>query len=123
MSNIFNFIIIKNKKPYLCQMKLFCYIFSFYIICLLAYPCQDYKNISCSNYKEECSSSTEHKEDNDCHSCPPFCVCNCCQVNTIVVLKVLLNSVNIDLIAEVRTIYKEISVKEIILTIWQPPKI
>ncbi|MEI7594767.1 MAG: DUF6660 family protein [Bacteroidota bacterium] len=99
-------------------MKILCYLLSIYIICLLGVPCQDTCDMS-DNHKTE--EPTSHDEK-DCHQCSPFCHCNCCHVNTIVSLKIILNAIETTPSVFV-SIYKEIPVKDIILHIWQPPKL
>ena len=101
-------------------MKYFCLIFSVYIIGLLAFPCQDDIDELFVNKTEK--STTSNHEHKDCHSCSPFCVCNCCQVNTIVVMKAVINAIVTRPTLFV-SIYKENPPKEIILPIWQPPKL
>jgi hypothetical protein len=99
-------------------MKWLSYIVSIYVFCLLAFPCQDDCILSASTETEH---STSH-DDKDCNSCSPFCFCNCCHVNTIVTFNaVLTNAVIIPTFFEI--IYKESFIKEIIFSIWQPPKI
>lgn len=101
-------------------MKIFCYLFTFYILYLLAYPCQDdIDELFIHKTEKSTDSGHEHK---DCHSCSPFCICNCCHVNTIVALKVIIKAVS-TLPSLFISIYKEDSPKEIILPIWQPPKL
>ena len=97
-------------------MKIICSIFSIYIICLLAYPCQD----SCVH--SDIKSTNHEQDDDDCHVCPPFCICNCCHVNTLITLKTILEKV-ITVPVLVVCIYKESSIKDIIHSIWQPPKL
>lgn len=85
----------------------------------MTYPCQDGGDILCMN-KTENSTNNNHT-DNDCHTCPPFCVCNCCHVNTIIALNESVNAIT-PIPVVVTYIYNVISLKDIILDIWQPPK-
>ena len=87
---------------------------------LLAYPCQDGREIA---EKTEKSTRHNHEDDGkDCHTCTPFCICSCCHVNTIVILKVFLEAA-VSVPTIYISIYKENPAKEIILPIWQPPKL
>ncbi|MFA6922929.1 MAG: DUF6660 family protein [Bacteroidales bacterium] len=99
-------------------MKLFCYIFLIYIINILVYPCRDNGNISFVN---KSANSNQNHDEQDCHTCPPFCICNCCQVNTITSLKMTIKTIKTIPIIFV-SIYKETPLKDIIFSIWQPPK-
>lgn len=101
-------------------MKIICYIFSIYIITLLTYPCQDGKDIASLNNTEQ--SANHSHNDKDCHTCPPFCVCNCCHVNTIITLKTYFKVIE-TIPVEIFSVYKVISLKDIVFSIWQPPKI
>ncbi|OFX17468.1 MAG: hypothetical protein A2033_12100 [Bacteroidetes bacterium GWA2_31_9] len=101
-------------------MKLFSFIFSIYIISLLVYPCQESSEISSHNTEQSQNTNHSHNEQ-DCHSCAPFCICNCCQVNTLTSLKVSVKAIPA-ILEKITFIYKETSVKDIVLTIWQPPK-
>ncbi len=101
-------------------MKLLCCIFSIYILSLLAVPCQDNGDTLFSD-KTERSANHSHN-DNDCHGCTPFCICNCCHVNTIIVLNVFINTAE-TVPTLFKSIYCEASVKDVIFAIWQPPKI
>jgi len=100
-------------------MKLFCYIISIYIIGLLLFPCQNNGDLSFTNKTEK--SANHNHEEQGCHTCPPFCVCDCCQVNTIISLKTIINSTETVPVLFI-CIYKETPLKDIILSIWQPPK-
>ena len=101
-------------------MKLLVYIFSIYIFSLLAFPCQDNCDHSSSDKMEK--STSHNHEDHDCHTCSPFCVCNCCHVNTIVTFNAIINSA-VTLPTFFYVFYKESFIKDIIFSIWQPPKI
>ena len=86
---------------------------------MLAYPCQDNCDDLCA-HKTEKASSHQHDE-NDCHSCSPFCFCNCCHVSTIVSYHAIINifeTIPVKLVS----IIKEVPIKDILLSIWQPPE-
>ncbi len=100
------------------MMKWLSYIVSIYIFSLLIFPCQDDCIFSATTETEH---STNH-DDQDCHSCSPFCVCNCCHVNTIITLSAIIKT-TVTIPTLFNVIYKESFIKDIIFSIWQPPKI
>lgn len=101
-------------------MKLLSIIFCVYILSLLAYPCQDEICVAHTSHAEKSSPHNHHEKD--CHTCSPFCVCNCCHTNTNVALNAV--SINVELpLAFIINTYKESPIKDISLSIWQPPKI
>ena len=101
---------------------MFVYIISFYIIILNTIPCVDDLGNSCS-HKQEIShnSNSNHKGEMQDH-CSPFCTCSCCatpilnQISLIHFECFTFTSKNI-------SIYKPTSLKELCVSIWQPPKI
>lgn len=101
-------------------MKVFGYILSIYILTLLAYPCQDDCNYLLTNNTNN-SENHNHNEHN-CNLCSPFCTCNCCHVSTIISLNIIIHKTStIPIFFDV--IFKDSFIKEIIFSIWQPPKI
>ena len=103
-------------------MKFVYCLFAMYIVFLLTIPCQDDFDFTISNSTQNKPPHNHDKDGHDCHTCSPFCVCNCCHANTIVALKSIFTHVeNVPTI--VACIYKEVTVEDIILTIWQPPKL
>jgi len=101
-------------------MKLFAYILSIYILTLLAYPCQDDCSYLLTNNTNNSASHTHSEQD--CNTCTPFCICNCCHVNTIITLKTYFKATE-TIPVVISSVYKVISLKDIIFSIWQPPKI
>jgi hypothetical protein len=103
-------------------MKLLCYILIIYVSGLITYPCKD----NCENVPgaktekvaDQHNDNTEHK----CHTCSPFCLCSCCQINLILALKPIIGiGETVPLI--LTSFYKEISIIEISSSIWRPPVI
>jgi len=100
-------------------MKILCYILSIYILSLLAYPCQDKCDHSYTHKTEKSTDQNHEKED--CHNCSPFCTCNCCSVSTILTFKAtIITSETIPVLFV--SVYKEAPLKDIVFSIWQPPK-
>jgi hypothetical protein len=109
-----------SLKYYFCQMKLLCYVLSFYIFSLVAIPCHDDANILLTQNIEK--STTHNQDKQNCDTCSPFCICNCCQTNTIVALYSIITA-NETVPSIFISFYNEAPIKDISLSIWQPPKI
>lgn len=55
-----------------------------YIMAVSFYPCTDSdKRIIASNAVEIEHNHNDHSHDEERHTCPPFCVCNCCGVQML----------------------------------------
>lgn len=83
-------------------------------------PCHDDTTISQSQEIEK--ATTHDQKQQDCHTCSPFCICNCCQINTIVALNSIIKAYDTVPLLFV-SFYNEVPLKDISLSIWQPPKI
>ncbi|MEI6764599.1 MAG: DUF6660 family protein [Bacteroidota bacterium] len=122
-------------------MKLIYAIISIYVLCLAVYPCQD--NGCGESHESHCASipgkhdaandvgttgkhdlaGTHHSGGKDeCHHCSPFCICNCCQGHTVVVMQSFFELLNIMPAQRPNAIISEPS-KGIAYSIWQPPKV
>jgi hypothetical protein len=101
-------------------MKIMGKILIIYIFTLLAFPCQDSFGFSCPQHNEQ--STDQDGCPIDCHTCSPFCTCNCCHTNTVVALESNLISVEFIPFSYI-SLYKDEYFQEITLAIWQPPKI
>jgi len=102
-------------------MKLFCFIFSMYVIILCGFPCRDNGEHSDKTFHTE-QSTNNAQHDQYCHHCSPFCVCNCCQVNTLTGTKLTLDGIYTTPQILVYRI-KEVHLAEVVTPIWQPPKL
>ena len=119
------------KKRYLIDqfyifapMKLVSILLIGYIFLLCGTPCKDECSINetiCISAKQSSQSFPCDNEQQKCHSCSPFCFCNCCHVNTITSVLVGYQLV--------QTVYQEYNIifieKKIDLfhsVIWHPPK-
>ena len=104
-------------------MKVLSIILTFYLFYLCSFPCQDKCNVSECKAKTEADSHKSHEsKSDDCSTCSPFCVCNCCHGNTLIALSPVFtafyNIPSTDI-----TSYRVFQIKEILFSIWQPPKI
>ena len=84
-------------------------------------PCRDTICLK-DKHNHEASKDNDHQNSNDCHTCSPFCTCNCCQSNTILVLENVFSKPQNKAII-ITVLYKETPPKDIPFSIWQPPKI
>lgn len=103
-------------------MKFIALILTIFLFSLLAYPCHD---DICDNHSCKEENTVNHKQSHDeqnCHTCSPFCICGCCQTTTITSV-----NINIKPIVTTPTIYlseyKESLLKEFSKSIWEPPKV
>lgn len=101
-------------------MKLFVYIFSFYILALTVQPCQDGITDITISYEQQ-----EDPHDHESHqeTCSPFCSCACCGIASS---DIELNTVDSsEELLEYKTthtsFYKNFYFKEFIALIIQPP--
>ena len=111
-------------KPYICSVKFFALIFSFYFFALALMPCNDQDGCTYQGFDQSTSATTGHSDhDNDGENCPPFCACACCghSITSIFIGATFYNLVPI--VAQDFPIYDTSFTSEVYLTIWQPPKI
>lgn len=102
------------------MMKYLAIILSLYVVFLCSLQCQDEIEVCCK--ANDTSHKTDNHHDNDCHSCSPFCVCNCCHANTLVIVKKAVEPV-CKVENAYHVIFSEGNPQEILQNIWQPPKI
>jgi hypothetical protein len=63
-------------------MKIFCAIFSFYLLLLAVQPCQDFVPEGMARQVQSCEKALRCESDQmppDDHECSPFCTCSCKQ--------------------------------------------
>jgi hypothetical protein len=105
-------------------MRIFAYIFSFYLFALAIMPCSDKEDCKYMGNEQTTFSTTDHSDhDSDTENCSPFCMCACCgqSVTNIFYPAVLNNQTPVS--AQKFPIYNASFVSEVYLSIWQPPKI
>jgi hypothetical protein len=122
-------------------VKLIYAIISLYVLFLAVYPCQD--NGCGDSHESHCATipgkheaadnhdtdskhdlATNHAADgkDECHHCSPFCICNCCQGHTVVLMQSYFELLNINPAQKPNAIITD-PCKGITYTIWQPPKV
>lgn len=115
---------ISKSFQYICNVRVFFFIFSCYILAVSVLPCADktdckYQESEISNFATK--DHTEHKGDTE--NCSPFCMCACCEQSVSFILTpITLKNVKVSSI-EVFHVYKISLVSETFESIWQPPKI
>jgi hypothetical protein len=108
-------------------MKVFCFIFSVYLLVLSVQPCQDLGNGEFS-YPETGNEQTLLHDGNapqqEAHECSPFCICSCRQVSVTYNFSVLSLPKEVAVFAKAGaqvTIQNHYS-RQYPDLIWQPPK-
>ena len=102
-------------------MKVFTFIFSLYILVLVAIPCID-KPANTTLQKLEAPQSSHNSQDQESDHCSPFCTCSCCATFSIQEDNyVLFNSFSY-LLAQFSE-HPTSSASFHFSSIWQPPKI
>ncbi|HQW70475.1 MAG: hypothetical protein IPO45_17075 [Saprospiraceae bacterium] len=105
-------------------MKLFTFIFSFYLMALAMIPCHDIYNECNDKDKSEVAANHDHQSDEN-DFCSPFCTCSCCNtaITDVISFYVLSHSIAPKL-NETSTvsIYEFSYFSSFNGKIWQPPK-
>jgi hypothetical protein len=112
-----------NESYYLCQMKLFCFILSVYVVMLSAMPCCTDTDCQIkATAKKELAGKSSQKEK-ACQGCSPFFTCGTCM--GFILSKPF--TPNLKPIAETPekmfVVYQQPYVQQVSLSIWQPPQI
>jgi hypothetical protein len=104
-------------------MRFFWFAFTFYLLALSAYQCDDTKEVV--NAKTEFSQSTD-KHGHAPEQCSPFCTCSHCPASafypSVAFFTFQNKTIAIDR-KEPLNFYTFIYYKSIASSIWQPPKI
>lgn len=102
-------------------MKLFSYIFTFYLVLLAVIPCCTFDG--CPEDKTQTAQSTDHESDDaDCGSCSPFFNCEGCSSVTINVEPLSFIPCVIPE-PKVYTDFIPSAVDDIHYDFWQPPRL
>jgi hypothetical protein len=112
------------KNPYICNVKLFTLIFSFYLLALAVMPCSDKEDCKYPSPDQSSFATTDHSDhDSDTESCSPFCMCACCGQSIINIFypTALYNPTPV--VKQNFPVYNASFISEMYLSIWQPPKI
>jgi len=105
-------------------MRIFTYIFAFYLMALAMIPCHDIYNECNDKDQSEVTADHDHQTDEN-DFCSPFCTCSCC--NTAISDLISFNGVNTSIapiLNETSTvsIYDFSYISSFDGKIWQPPK-
>lgn len=102
------------------MMKVFCFIFSLYVLYMVSIPCVD-KDLKC-DHLTHAAQTDNHSDEDQKDSCSPFCVCSCCNVQVVLSgfsfynqPPVLFQTLNVMPTSGVERLFPSI--------IWQPPKL
>jgi len=103
-------------------MKLFGYIFTFYLVLLAVIPCCAFDN--CPEDKPVTTQTTDHQneDDDDCGTCSPFFNCEGCASVTINVESIS-SMPNAVVPSKVYTDFIPSAVDDIHYDFWQPPRL
>jgi hypothetical protein len=108
-------------------MKIFCFIFSFYLLLLSTQPCQDLAaggDTFLQMENKQILPREDGKPQTENHECSPFCICSCRQMsisyNYTALARTELAAITIRKISKART--QDNYTDQHLDTIWQPPK-
>lgn len=108
---------------YLCHVKFICLIFSFYVVLLSARPCCTHREGEGKVFIKKEQTAKPARKAKECQGCSPFFSCGSCL--GFVVAKPFTQTMGF--VAEKPLIsyppYQQPNLKEITLSIWQPPQI
>lgn len=116
-----------HKKAKIHQfIKVFCLIFSVYLIVLSWQPCQEIVNnaqlhIQFSNNQVE----DYHAEDNSSEdNCSPFCICSCCQMSVAYhnFLPQITTEISPQIKEQLISFYENPYLSNNLNSVWRPPK-
>jgi hypothetical protein len=109
-------------------MRVFCFIFSLYLLLLSVQPCQDFAASEfplpqIENERAQLSNDGENTES-ESHECSPFCICSCRQVSVTDKIPVLSSTEEIAVFTKSSTqiTYRSDYSHQHLNSIWQPPK-
>lgn len=108
-------------------MKVFCFIFSVYILLLSLAPCSEMIEFAESLNKKPSQQVTlqnDNKTDANGENCSPFCICSCCHFSTVYQFKTF-SVTSKQIVQPVSTnpnFYQNPYAKEYKTSVWQPPK-
>jgi hypothetical protein len=107
-------------------MRIWCVIFSFYLLLLSWQPCQDLiaKEISYPSAKARQSHLHSTPQPAETDDCSPFCVCSCCKTSmSHARLSVSVNSQFLAFAEKTPSLLRRNNyAQQHLASIWQPPK-
>ncbi|MHB8259029.1 MAG: DUF6660 family protein [Bacteroidia bacterium] len=101
-------------------MKLFCFLFSTYILLLCSMPCTDI----CNENKDDiikCEILENPVNPHENETCTPFCNCFCCG-SIAVVMSVLSEVISTEFNSNKIFQPEIIKIRNVSFSVWQPPK-
>jgi len=101
-------------------VKIFTFIFAFYILLLSTVPCCAVDN--CNEPTEQSNSNNTHKHDDDCKNCSPFALCGNCVGFTITTKYNQLDTPKLLTDTDFPQ-YTQLYFPQYISSFWKPPKI
>ena len=110
------------------SMKVFCFIFTIYILFLSFQPCEEMTAIAESRAdkvsQEETQIKVNEQADKENDDCSPFCICSCCHFSTVYQFKTfsVTNKITASAISRPDFPYQNPYYQIYKTSIWQPPK-
>jgi len=105
-------------------VKVFTFIFSFYLLALAIKPCSDKDDCKYQDFERDLYTSSDHSDhESDIETCSPFCICACCGQSITNIFYASTFYALVPVVEKVFPIYNASFVSEVYLSIWQPPKI
>jgi len=109
-------------------MRVFCLIFSFYLLLLSVQPCRDLAvaGFPQAKIENEQSNLQNHEDTEDCetHECSPFCICSCRQVSVTYTFSALAIKQETTTFTKEspKVFFQDNYYHQYFDSIWQPPK-
>jgi hypothetical protein len=109
-------------------MKVFCFIFTVYILFLSLQPCEEMTAVAdlrADSSQEETKIQNGEQTGEKSDDCSPFCICSCCHFSTAYQLKTfsVTNKITASIISRPNFSYQNPYYQIYKTSIWQPPKI
>jgi hypothetical protein len=109
-------------------MRVFCFIFSIYLLLLSVQPCQDFATSEFSRPQIESEQAQLHNDENtesESRECSPFCICSCRQVSVADKMPVLASGELLAVFTKsvAGIFYQSNYSHQHLNSIWQPPRI
>src|SRR6476620_3019088 len=108
-------------------MKVFCFIFTVYVLFLSLQPCAEMTAIAefrAGKVSQETQIQAGEQTDEKTDDCSPFCICSCCHFSTVYQFKSfsVTNKITESVISRPNFSYQNPSYQIYKTPIWQPPK-
>ena len=109
-------------------MKVFCFIFSIYILFLSLQPCEELKanvELRVNKTTRQTQMRAAEKASQESDDCSPFCICSCCHFSTAYQFRTftVTGKLTTTEILSPKYSYQNPYSKAYKNSIWQPPKI